>query len=329
MRRSGRTFTVLTYHRVGDAGSGPPGIVSCTPEQFERQMRLARARPAGPSRSTRCCARARRRRPLPRGAVLVTFDDAYEDFRDEAWPVLRRHGVPVTLFVPTAFPDSGRRFWWDRLFAALRAAPARMLDTPVGPLSLDVAATSSVAAYRRLREHVKSLPHDEAMALVDRLVAELGPEPAGLPGVLGWDALRDLAAEGVALAAHSRTHPLLNRLAGRAPGGRDRRLDGRPARAHGRRHARPSRTRAAACRPTRPRVVAEAGAVVAFTTEVGGNDARRRRLAAPAAHQRRAAHAARSASCGRASRWPPRRRGAGAPPTPARARPAARRTSPT
>ena len=99
--------------------------MSCTPEQFERQMAwLGRHRPGGRARR-RAARRARGGAPLPRGAVLVTFDDAYEDFGDEAWPVLRRHGVPVTLFVPTAFPDSGRRFWWDRLFArAARRARA-------------------------------------------------------------------------------------------------------------------------------------------------------------------------------------------------------------
>ena len=104
--RSPRSFTVLTYHRVGDLDSGPPGIVSCTPEQFERHMRWlggsGRAVPLSALLQARAEGRA-----LPRGSVLVTFDDAYEDFRDEAWPVLRRHGVPVTLFVPTAFPDSG------------------------------------------------------------------------------------------------------------------------------------------------------------------------------------------------------------------------------
>jgi len=266
-----RPFTVLTYHRVGDPDSGPPGIVSCTPEQFERHMRWlgssGRAVPLAALLEARAQGRA-----LPRGSVLVTFDDAYEDFRDEAWPVLRRHGVPVTLFVPTAFPGSGRRFWWDRLFAALRAAPARMLDTPVGPLSVS-SPEEHLAAYRRLREHVKSLPHDEAMALVDRLVAELGPEPAGLPGVLGWEALRELAAEGVALAAHSRTHPLLNRLdperlpdeiAGSMADLREHTGADTPAFVY------PGGGVSAAA----ARVVAEAGATVAFTTEVGANDAR-------------------------------------------------------
>src|SRR5215210_4962933 len=194
-------FTVLTYHRVGDPDSGPPGIVSCTPGQFERHMRWL----ASTGRAVPLAALVRARtdgRPLRPGAVLVTFDDAYADFGDVAWPILRRHGVPVTLFVPTAFPDTDRRFWWDRLFGALRAAPERMLDTPVGPLSL-AGADERLAAYRRLRAHVKELPHDEAMALVDRLVAELGGEVEA-PGVLGWAALRALAAEGVALAAHTR-----------------------------------------------------------------------------------------------------------------------------
>ena len=36
---------------------------------------------------------------------VITFDDAYEDFYTRALPVLRQHGLPVTLFVPTDFID--------------------------------------------------------------------------------------------------------------------------------------------------------------------------------------------------------------------------------
>ena len=50
-------------------------------------------------------------------------------------------------------------------------------------------------------------------ALVEEMSGEPGSRPTS-PGsaVLGWDELRRLAAEGVALAPHSRTHPLLDRL---------------------------------------------------------------------------------------------------------------------
>lgn len=40
---------------------------------------------------------------LPRRAVLVTFDDAYQNNLENALPILQEFGVPVTIFVSTAF----------------------------------------------------------------------------------------------------------------------------------------------------------------------------------------------------------------------------------
>jgi colanic acid/amylovoran biosynthesis glycosyltransferase len=208
MRPSAPTLAVLTYHRVGEPRHSPPGLVSATPATFERQMRLL-AR-TGRAVGLDDVLRSRNgTRELPRGAVLVTFDDAYRDFREHAWPVARRLHIPVVLFVPTAFPASGRAFWWDRLFGALDRARGEV-DTPLGRLPLRTSVQRR-KAYRALRAHVKTLPHGRAMALVDELEATLGPAPSPAP-VLSWPELRVLAREGVALGAHSRTHPLLSRV---------------------------------------------------------------------------------------------------------------------
>lgn len=40
--------------------------------------------------------------------VALTFDDAYEDFRDRALPILREYDAPATLFVPVDFVGGGR-----------------------------------------------------------------------------------------------------------------------------------------------------------------------------------------------------------------------------
>jgi glycosyltransferase involved in cell wall biosynthesis/peptidoglycan/xylan/chitin deacetylase (PgdA/CDA1 family) len=193
---------VLTYHRICEPRHAPPGLVSATPAAFERQMRwLART---GRAVGLDDVLDGRGGR-----GVLVTFDDAYGDFAEHAWPVLRALGIPVVLFVPTAFPGSGRAFWWERLFAAIDGARGEA-DTPLGPLSLRTRRQRR-DAYRALRDHVKTLPHDRAMALVDEVEAALG---AATPRcrTLSWPELRRLAAEGVALGAHSRTHPLLSRV---------------------------------------------------------------------------------------------------------------------
>ena len=83
-------------------------MVSATPATFAARWR---GWPRGPRGRRRGRARrARRDAAAARGAVLVTFDDAYADFAEHAWPVLRAHGISPLLFVPTAFPgDPGGR----------------------------------------------------------------------------------------------------------------------------------------------------------------------------------------------------------------------------
>jgi peptidoglycan/xylan/chitin deacetylase (PgdA/CDA1 family) len=206
-------LAVLTYHRV-DAPGRPdrsPGLLSAAPTDFETQVRwlAERFRPVSGDTVVEACRPGGR---LPPRAVLVTFDDAYDDFAAHAWPILRRHGVPAVLFVPTGYPDRpDRTFWWDRLDAAVLGSRGRAsLDTPLGRLALADEASRRRSASA-LREAVKRRPHDEAMELVAGLLDALGASDAPSP-VLGWDALRALAGEGVTLAAHSRTHPLLTRI---------------------------------------------------------------------------------------------------------------------
>ena len=44
--------------------------------------------------------------------VCLTFDGAYKDLITSAYPVLAKHGVPFTVYVPTAFPDGLGEAWW-------------------------------------------------------------------------------------------------------------------------------------------------------------------------------------------------------------------------
>jgi peptidoglycan/xylan/chitin deacetylase (PgdA/CDA1 family) len=210
----GGTFAVLTYHRVDAPDARPwlsPSLLSATPRDFEAQM-TAVLRHHQPIALADLLDAHRGTGQLPPRAVLVTFDDAYRDFRDNAWPILRRLGIPPTLFVPTAYPDApGRGFWWDRVWQAVTAArDDAELETPIGRLPLRTDSERRRAA-RALVGHYKSLPHQVALQGVAALCEGMHVPPTSSE-VLGWDDLRSLRAEGVDLAAHSRSHPLLTRL---------------------------------------------------------------------------------------------------------------------
>src|SRR6185312_3509232 len=47
--------------------------------------------------------------------VVFTFDDGYRDNLRYALPILRHHGCPFTLYVPTALVDGVGEVWWQAL----------------------------------------------------------------------------------------------------------------------------------------------------------------------------------------------------------------------
>jgi peptidoglycan/xylan/chitin deacetylase (PgdA/CDA1 family) len=206
---------VLTYHRVANLQDSPalnPQIISATPENFVKQMRFL-AKAYNVVAMPQVLAAIVKKERLPQRAVLITFDDAYYDFGEIAWPILKSLNLPATLFVPTAYPDQpARAFWWDRLHRAFVNTPRRELRaTPIGILPL-ADSQGRRQSLRRLQSYIKNIPHRQAIAVVDEICAKLDPEPLVQKSVLSWNELRQLAKEGVTLCAHTQTHPIMTQL---------------------------------------------------------------------------------------------------------------------
>ncbi|HEV2494764.1 MAG TPA: polysaccharide deacetylase family protein [Terriglobia bacterium] len=206
---------ILTYHRIAELTDSPsldPRSISATPASFALQMQHL-ARYYHVVSMTDVLQAVEQQTPLPKRSVLITFDDAYIDFADNAWPILRQWRLPATLFVPTAqASDPGRAFWWDRLYQAfVGTSRTECVETPLGPLSL-AASEERQRGLRALQNHVKTLPHAEAMRLVDDVCARLGGITTYSRSVLGWDQLRRLKGEGLTLGSHTRTHTILTQL---------------------------------------------------------------------------------------------------------------------
>jgi peptidoglycan/xylan/chitin deacetylase (PgdA/CDA1 family) len=203
-RERANLLRVLTYHRVDEPQSHPwldSGLISASPAAFEAQMKYLVANYQAVSIYDVLDALEKKDTSiLPPRAVVVTFDDAYSDFEEHAWPVLKQYRLPVTLFVPTAFPEHPERlFWWDRLFHAIHTTVKADVNTPIGRLSINTARERSRAVIR-LKKYIKTLPNEAALT---------SPHANS---VLGWESLRKLANEGVAVAAHTQTHPIMNHI---------------------------------------------------------------------------------------------------------------------
>jgi peptidoglycan/xylan/chitin deacetylase (PgdA/CDA1 family) len=209
------SLRILTYHRIDDVPAEPrlnPRLISATPAVFDEHVRFL-AETQNVVSLEEVVNSMQNGKRLPRRAVLITFDDAYRDFQDVAWPILKKHGAPATVFVPTGYPDEPERtFWWDRLYRNFAYTDRTELpETPLGRLSMRTPEERD-QNLRQLQAHIKITPHEEAMGLVEELCEYLGVDDPPAATVLGWDELRKLSKDGVTIGAHTIWHPLLTRV---------------------------------------------------------------------------------------------------------------------
>lgn len=85
---------MLMYHHVSPL---PGEFVTVTPDALEEHARILSRRPT--LFLDELVRFMEGNAPLPKGAVVVTFDDGYADFARWAAPILARHGVKSTVFI--------------------------------------------------------------------------------------------------------------------------------------------------------------------------------------------------------------------------------------
>src|SRR5436190_18184559 len=136
--RLSRRFQILAYHKVSP--DNHPFFEPVHPKRFEQQIRFLKkcfnVMPLGE------LVHRSQQGDIPARAVAVTFDDGYEDNYGYAFPILKKYGVPATIFIATGMIETGNVLWHDRVFDAFRYAtkkratftnrdfPELVLETP-------------------------------------------------------------------------------------------------------------------------------------------------------------------------------------------------------
>jgi peptidoglycan/xylan/chitin deacetylase (PgdA/CDA1 family) len=151
---------------------------------------------------------ARKDRPF----AAFTFDDGYRDNLVWAYPVLARHNVPFTVFVPSKFADGEGVLWWELLERVIRSQTRLKLQGEVFEMC-DAAA--KLRSFARAVQILDSIPPAQAHALVSELASLHGIDAKALCReiILGWDELRDWTRDPlVNIGGHTVNHYQLSRL---------------------------------------------------------------------------------------------------------------------
>ena len=148
--------------------------------------------------------------------VCLTFDGAYKDVIVSAYPVLAKHGVPFTVYLPTAFPDGVGEAWWLALEQVIARVSRLSLVIDRKERRFDIATTAEKhQLYEFLTGWMRSLaPSDLSFAIKDictRYSVDLAA--VSRQASMDWDDLTRLAADpNVTFGSATVNYPALSSL---------------------------------------------------------------------------------------------------------------------
>ncbi|MEA2205835.1 MAG: hypothetical protein QOE77_2611 [Blastocatellia bacterium] len=151
--------------------------------------------------------------------AAITIDDGFSDAHEIAFPLLKQHGVPATVFVVTDFVDQRSWIWTDkaRFLTFHTRIEKREISVAGHAFELNLNGPSSrFEAAARINERLKLLDDnvkDEAIASIAAALKITIPElPPKEYGPLTWEQAREMHNDGVEIASHTLTHPILTNI---------------------------------------------------------------------------------------------------------------------
>ena len=112
-----QTIPVLCYHRFGNNR----GKLTVTPAAFEAQMEYLARNGYQVVPMSRLTGFLEGTEPLPRKAVVITIDDGYRSTFEIAYPILKKYGLPATVYLYTDFVGAADAMTWAQMQDMLRS----------------------------------------------------------------------------------------------------------------------------------------------------------------------------------------------------------------
>ena len=165
---------ILCYHRVCDGEAGPdPLHLCCSKHELERVLRYLRSRHYQFVSLETAVEVVRSGRPRGARYACLTFDDGYQDFYRNAFPLLQDYGASATVFLVADSIGGTNR--WDEAYG-LPAIPTLARSEVLELDGLGVEFGSHSMSHRRLSALNREERAREIEGSKERLEQLLGHE---------------------------------------------------------------------------------------------------------------------------------------------------------
>jgi len=205
---------IVMYHRIS-SGADHWSLRPTSPDIFENQIRYFSQNYEIVSLHQVVKYLAERKLPEDKKTLVITFDDGYKDNHACAYPILKKYGAPVTIFLIAQHIGSEELFWWDKVAYLVQHTTLTELQLDeLGRYSLESGPDRSGVTHR-ICQGLMSVPDQRKNMLIGKLQNICGlevPKNLGKEMILSWDEVREMSENGIDFGAHTLTHPILTNM---------------------------------------------------------------------------------------------------------------------
>lgn len=200
---------ILMYHRILDDAA----IAGLSPSVFEKQIIYIKKHFRVVSIET--LIHEIDTHTLKPSTIAITFDDGHYDFYENAWPILKKHDIPVSLYITTGFVDGHLWLWPDLLKYILDNNKHESLSIPefntLSTLNHHVQRT-----WHTLGDYCLTLNVNQRTDFLQRLSiatsVSIPTSPIKSFAAVTWSQLQEMQSGGLIIGSHTVSHPILSTL---------------------------------------------------------------------------------------------------------------------
>ncbi len=151
-----------------------------------------------------------------RPRAVITFDDGYRNNYTNAFPILRRLGLPAVIFLATDYLKSAKLFWFDRVIYSLQKSACQVLNISIGMYRMPSGPPEKRwNAINRILTDLKLEAHDKREKLTEEIEEVCGVkyEGQGELDIMNWKEVEEMSRSGlVEFGSHAHRHEILTQL---------------------------------------------------------------------------------------------------------------------
>jgi peptidoglycan/xylan/chitin deacetylase (PgdA/CDA1 family) len=149
----------------------------------------------------------------------ITFDDGWLDNFTNAFPLLKKHRIPATVFLSTDFIGTSEWFWPEKilyLFTQEKRSPRKKLILPESSYIFRLIYQSKSSLEKRINAAINFLKKMPPLT-IESVLEEL-KEACGLKSfpsrrlLLNWDEVKKMGKSDITFGSHTRTHAILTSI---------------------------------------------------------------------------------------------------------------------